>query len=77
VSLRGRDVVISDLRMGLEPHYAFYFKVGEAGKVGEVGELQTRLTVPEQLAAVREFNRMPVLWARIWDQSVLLSPPGQ
>jgi inner membrane protein len=77
VSLRGRDVVISDLRMGVEPHYAFEFKVGEVGKVGEVDELQTRLTVPEQLVAVREFNRMPVLWARIWDQSVLLSPPGQ
>jgi hypothetical protein len=59
------------LRMGVEPHYAFYFKVGE------IDELQTRLTVPEQLVAVREFNRMPVLWARIWDQSVLLSPPGR
>ena len=29
VSLRQQDIVISDLRMGVEPHYAFNFKVGK------------------------------------------------
>ena len=70
VSLRGRDVVISDLRMGIEPNYAFNFKVAEVVDSSAVE------TVPERVPAVRDLSRMSVLWARIWDPSVALSPPG-
>jgi inner membrane protein len=63
------DIVISDLRMGVEPHYVFRFKVGE------IGNPHARPTTAERLAPVRDLGRMPMLWARIWDQSVALSPP--
>ncbi len=64
VKLRDRDIVISDLRMGLEPDYAFNFKVGE--------QLNPRVspTEPEQLAAKRNFQLLGALWQRIWDDSV-------
>ncbi len=68
------DVVISDLRMGVEPHYVFRFKVGE------IGNPHAHPTVAEQLTPVRDLGRLPLLWARIWDQSVMLSPaaaPGK
>ena len=70
VSLRDQDVVISDLRMGIEPDYAFKFKVAELVDSSAVE------SVPERLVPVRDFSRMSVLWARIWDASVALSPPG-
>ena len=62
------DIVISDLRMGIEPHYVFRFKVGEFGNP------HARPARPEQLQPVRDLSRIPVLWARIWDQSVLPGP---
>ena len=64
----GNDIVISDLRMGVEPHYVFRFKVGE------IGNPHAHPTVAEQLVPVRDLGRLPLLWARIWDQSVVLSP---
>jgi len=68
VSLRQQDIVISDLRMGIEPHYAFNFKVGKL----ENPHAQT--VPPELLPATRDLSRLPVLWRRIWDGSVALSP---
>jgi inner membrane protein len=68
VTLQRRDIVISDLRMGVEPHYVFRFKVGE------IGNPHAEPVVPVMLTPVRDFNRLPLLWARIWDQSVLLGP---
>jgi inner membrane protein len=68
VTLEQQDIVISDLRMGIEPHYVFRFKVGEFGNP------HAKPAPPEQLAPVRDLGRMPLLWARIWDQSVLLGP---
>ena len=69
VTRQQNDVVISDLRMGVEPHYVFRFKVGE------IGNPHAHPVVPEQLAPVRDLGRMPLLWARIWDSTVKLSPP--
>jgi inner membrane protein len=62
------DIVISDLRMGVEPNYVFRFKVGE------IGNPHAYPVVPEQLVPVRDLSRMPLLWARIWDSAVKLSP---
>ena len=63
------DIVISDLRMGVEPNYVFRFKVGEFGNP------HAHPAEPEQLTPVRDLSRMPLLWARIWDSTVRLSPP--
>ena len=65
------DIVISDLRMGVEPNYAFRFKVGE------ISNPHARPVIPEQLVAVRDFKRLSLFWARIWDQSIALSPARQ
>jgi len=62
------DIIISDLRMGVEPNYVFRFKVGE------ISNPHARPVRPEQLVAVRDMSRLPLFWARIWDQSVELSP---
>ena len=62
------DIVISDLRMGVEPNYVFRFKVGEFGNP------HAHPTVAERLVPVRDLSKLPQLWARIWDQSVALGP---
>ncbi len=65
----GDDIVFSDLRMGVEPNYVFRFKIGEFGNP------HARPVVPEQLAPVRDYGRLPQFWERIWDPKVRLSPP--
>jgi inner membrane protein len=65
------DIVINDLRIGVEPDYVFRFKVGE------ISNPHARPVIPEQLAVVRDFSRLPLFWTRIWDQSIELSPARQ
>jgi len=65
------DIVINDLRIGVEPDYVFRFKVGE------ISNPHARPVIPEQLAPVRDFSRLPLFWMRIWDQSIALSPASQ
>ncbi|MEG3639162.1 metal-dependent hydrolase [Magnetococcus sp. PR-3] len=53
-------VVIADLRMGVEPDYVFRFKVAALANPH-----------PEPITAVRmprsqNFNRLPALWHRVW-----------
>jgi inner membrane protein len=62
------DIVISDLRMGIEPDYVFRFKVGE---IGNPHPLPTR---PEPLRAERDFSRLSLLWERIWNPVVEMVP---
>ena len=62
------DIIISDLRMGVEPNYVFRFKVGE------ISNPHARPSVPRLLAPVMDLSKLPLLWARIWDQSVSLGP---
>ena len=72
VSVLDGDIVIADLRMGIEPDYVFRFKVGE------VGNPHPLPAAPEQIIAERDFSRLPLLWARIVDPRVDLSPaPGR
>ena len=68
VSEREGDIVISDLRMGLEPSYAFQFKVGE------ISNPHPKPSVPEQIPAVRDLSLLRPIWERIWNPSVRLSP---
>lgn len=68
VSERQGDIVISDLRMGLEPGYAFQFKVGE------ISNPHPRPVAAEQLVVERDLSLLRPIWDRIWDPSVRLSP---
>ncbi|MDT8319477.1 MAG: hypothetical protein RQ826_03010 [Xanthomonadales bacterium] len=59
VSQIGGDVVITDLRMGIEGSYVFRFKVGEVGHPRSV-------PVPaELLPSELDTSRLPGLWARL------------
>lgn len=53
-------VLMTDLRMGVEPHYVFVFKVAE-------GNLPQAVAT-ERPALVRDFSRLPDLMRRIWDE---------
>jgi len=54
------DIVISDLRMGLEPDYVFRFKVGEIGNPHIVPTASTRVY------GERNLDRLSWVWDRIW-----------
>ncbi len=64
VSQHNNDVLISDLRMGVESAYIFSFIVAEVTDDGVVA-------VPNREAEVeRDFSRMPTLMRRIYDPDV-------
>ncbi len=65
------DIVINDLRIGVEPDYVFRFKVGE------ISNPHAQPVIPEQLDVVLDLSRLPLFWERIWDQSIELSPARQ
>ena len=68
VSLRNSDIVISDLRMGIEPDYVFSFKVGE------ISNPHAKPAVPRAVTNPRDLARLKLIWQRIWDQTVILGP---
>ncbi|MGC1953410.1 MAG: metal-dependent hydrolase [Gammaproteobacteria bacterium] len=55
------DIIITDLRMGLDPEYVFRFKVGE------MGNPHPRPATVERLPGVRSLARLRWVYARIWD----------
>ena len=59
-ALSGNDIVITDLRMGMEPDYVFRFKVGE------MGNPHAHPAPVERLPGIRDFERLSWVWARIW-----------
>jgi inner membrane protein len=65
VSRRDDAVVMTDLRMGLEPEYVFNFKVGE------VSNPHSRPAPPEMLPAIRNFGRLAWVWERIWSADAI------
>jgi len=67
VEQEGSAIVISDLRMGLEPDYVFRFKVGELGNPHPRPATSTKLPV------TRNLDRLPLLWQRIWDASITIT----
>jgi inner membrane protein len=68
VNQLNNDIVLSDLRMGIECGYVFNFIVAE--------ETESRV----QLATIEKFSERPDLgkigniWDRIWDPAIKLSP---
>ena len=68
VNREQNDIVISDLRMGMEPSYVFSFKVGEISNPHALATVPSRVNKPRDLTFL---NRM---WQRIWDDSYALTP---
>lgn len=68
VSERQGDIVISDLRMGLEPGYVFQFKVGV------ISNPHPKPVSPERLTADRDLSLLRLVWGRIWNKNVELGP---
>lgn len=58
------DVVITDLRMGVEPDYVFRFKVAE------IGNPHAEARAAELLPPARNWRRVARIWQRIWDQTI-------
>jgi inner membrane protein len=58
-------IVLSDLRMGLEPDYFFQFKVGE------IGNPHPAPTQSARIRADRRLDRLAWVWKRIWDPGEL------
>jgi inner membrane protein len=59
-----REIIMSDLRMGLEPHYFFRFKVGEIGNPHAVPVPNERVVEP------RRYPNFVWLWRRIWSADI-------
>jgi inner membrane protein len=55
----GNGVVISDLRMGVDPDYVFAFRVAE------ISNPHPQPVVPERVRTERDFGRLRQLWDRI------------
>ena len=56
-------IVMSDLRMGLEPDYVFRFVVGA------LGNPHPQPVAVERIRTPRNYERLPDLWDRIWSES--------
>ena len=62
------EIVLSDLRMGVEPLYFFSFAVGKVGADGIVAQ------VPRQIEtqAIDLEGNISRLWRRIWNEDILV-----
>lgn len=68
VRSQGNDIILSDLRMGVECAYAFNFKVARHTGTGiEVGSF-------EKFSERPNLNGLVSIWQRIWDPSISLAP---
>jgi inner membrane protein len=61
------DVIITDLRMGMEPHYVFRFKVAEHGNPHPVP------TQTARVSAQRDTEQLLWIWERIWNDDLMRS----
>ena len=59
------DIVITDLRMGMEPFYVFQFKVGKAGNPHAKPEKSKRVV------GERGWDSLVWVWHRIWSKFLL------
>jgi inner membrane protein len=64
VSRQDNGVVITDLRMGVEPDYVFSFKIAD------IGDPHAVVTAVELLTPARNWRRVARIWQRIWDQTI-------
>ena len=66
----GDGIVMTDLRMGMEPDYTFRFRVASAGNPHPVPVTPLRVREPRNLAV------LGWVWQRIWTDSAGVSPAG-
>mgnify|MGYP005841262201 CR=1 FL=1 len=64
----GEEIVMTDLRMGMEPDYTFRFRVAMAGDPHPVPAAPLRVRDPRNLAVLEW------VWQRIWTDSAGVSP---
>lgn len=62
VRLVDKAIVLTDLRMGLEPYYVFQFKVGE------MGNPHPTPTDSVQIKSKRGVEKLKWIWVRIWGE---------
>jgi inner membrane protein len=67
VERRVNDIVITDLRMGMEPSYVFAFKVGEAGS------RRAAPTPSRRVYSQPRWEKLRWVWQRIWSPEPDLS----
>lgn len=63
VEKRGRDIIMSDLRMGLEPAYVFSFKVARTGNP------HPQPLKAERAPQRRSMEQLKDIWRRLWDHN--------
>lgn len=71
VRLDGSDIIMSDLRMGLECAYAFNFVVAKRNVLGVIP------SDIEQFTVRPDFSELDGVFKRIWDPSIDLAPRGK
>lgn len=71
VKQEGNDILISDIRMGIEQSYVFTFKVAS------ILEGKAQPVPVEQLPRRPELDDMPLIWQRITDPSIALTPEAR
>ncbi len=57
------EIIMIDLRMGMEPTYVFHFRVGQIK--GENRVPAKTLRIPQKM----EFSKLGLIWRRIWNQN--------
>ena len=63
-----KNIILSDLRMGVECYYVFNFIVGEESEAGIVKRVVEKVSVRPDLSMLGS------VWDRVWDSSVSLAP---
>lgn len=63
-----KNIIFSDLRMGVECYYVFNFIVGEESEAGIVKRVVEKVSVRPDLSMLGS------VWDRVWDSSVSLAP---
>ncbi|MEE4246744.1 MAG: metal-dependent hydrolase [Kangiellaceae bacterium] len=66
VAEQDQSIIVSDIRMGLEPNYAFNFVVAE--RINDLIEAKP----PERIILPRDISLATKIWQRIWDESVIV-----
>ncbi|WP_455220374.1 metal-dependent hydrolase [Kaarinaea lacus] len=66
VQLQAKNIVIKDLRMGVEPNYVFQFKVGEISNPHPFGTNSRRIESRQRM------ERLTDIWQRIWNHNHIL-----
>ncbi len=62
------DIIVTDLRMGLEPSYVFRFKVGK------IGNPHAKPTKSKKVAGEPRWEQLRWVWQRIWTSEAQFPP---